>query len=397
MVSLYDLMLDPFKGVGHYVVMDSTYMGDAICQVGREEWKINMVGTVQSSWTGGGRLGKAAIKAKEIEKGTHKSLLYQHNTKPLLLAVWADNNFVKTLSNFHSPTIVEGGMKRRVRDPVTMKRAREQTDVDCNEQQIDYCVTYHHIDKGNGAEAKYDLSTVSHLHGWGPKLASRYFNMNLNNAYKIFYFLYKKYHPEWPVIMPLNKCIHNLTHSLLQRGDPMRKRGTGAPPNPTKDITTSSSVDGRKVRKDSKQQSFSSPTVAHGTGGVHTGTPRSSASTSSTRTIHKWQHSFKRRKTQHRWRCHQSVPNVVTGSGPNCRYSKCPGLNTNVSKRSYQTKYRCEECSINKGVEFWLCNTVKKVDGKQKKIECHLKYHAEMCFETTSTTESSVASELTEE
>jgi hypothetical protein len=55
---------------------------------------------------------------------------------------------VKTLSNFHSPTIVEGGMKRRVRDPVTKKRAREQSDVYCNAQQIDYCLTYHHIDKG---------------------------------------------------------------------------------------------------------------------------------------------------------------------------------------------------------------------------------------------------------
>jgi hypothetical protein len=67
-------------------------------------------------------------------------------------------------------------MKRRVRDPVTKRRSREQTDVDCNEQQVDYCNTYHQIDKGNGAEAKYDLSTESHLHGWGPKLAARYFN-----------------------------------------------------------------------------------------------------------------------------------------------------------------------------------------------------------------------------
>jgi hypothetical protein len=70
-------------------------------------------------------LGKAAIKAKEIEKGTHESIFYQHKTKPLLHAIWADNNFVKTLSNFHSPTIVEGGMKRRVRDPVTKKEEQE--------------------------------------------------------------------------------------------------------------------------------------------------------------------------------------------------------------------------------------------------------------------------------
>jgi hypothetical protein len=134
-------------------------------------------------------LGKAAMKAKEIKKGTHKPLLYQHKTKLLLYAVWAGNIFLKTLSNFHSPTIVEGGMKRRVRDPVTEKRAREQSDVDCNAQQIDYCLTYHHIDKGNGAEAKCDLSTGSHLHGWRPKLAACYFNMNLNNASKYSFFL----------------------------------------------------------------------------------------------------------------------------------------------------------------------------------------------------------------
>jgi hypothetical protein len=42
-----------------------------------------------------------------------------------------------------------------VRDPVTKKRAREQSDFDCNAQQIDYCKTYHKIDKGNGAEAKF--------------------------------------------------------------------------------------------------------------------------------------------------------------------------------------------------------------------------------------------------
>jgi hypothetical protein len=70
MVSLYNLMLHPFKHKGHCVVMDSAYMGDDMCQVGQEEWKINMVGTVQSSHTGGGRLGKAVIKEKEIEKGT---------------------------------------------------------------------------------------------------------------------------------------------------------------------------------------------------------------------------------------------------------------------------------------------------------------------------------------
>jgi hypothetical protein len=48
MVSLYNLMLHPFKHRGHCVVMDSAYMGDAMCQVGQAEWGMNMVGTVQS-------------------------------------------------------------------------------------------------------------------------------------------------------------------------------------------------------------------------------------------------------------------------------------------------------------------------------------------------------------
>ena len=163
---------------------------------------------------------KAAVKAKAVLNGSHESLMYQHNTKPLLYTVWGDNNFVKTLSNFHSPVVVRGGMKRKKRNRSTKRRDREFSDVDCPIQQKDYCETYHLIDKGNGAEAKYDLSTESHLHGWSPKLAARYFNMNINNAYKIHCYLFKKHHPT-KVVMPLKECIHNLTHSLLQRGDPM--------------------------------------------------------------------------------------------------------------------------------------------------------------------------------
>ena len=113
MVSLYDLMLHPFKYIGCCVVMDSAYMGDAMAQVGREKWGVNMVSTVQSNRTGGGSLLAAAIEQKEIQRGTHESLLYQHNSKPLTYTIWADNNFVKTLSNFHSSAILEGGIKRR--------------------------------------------------------------------------------------------------------------------------------------------------------------------------------------------------------------------------------------------------------------------------------------------
>jgi hypothetical protein len=177
----------------------------------------------------------------------------------------------------------------------------------------------------------------------------------------------------------------------------MRKRGPGAPPSATKDITTSSSMDGRAVRRDSIRQPFPSPPGRNGTGAVHAGTPRSASVCS--RSVYKQQQAFKRRKKEHNWRCHQSVPNIVAGSGPICMYKKCPGFKIKKDTvRAHQTKYRCEECSIDKGIEFWLCNTVKGVEGSKKIVNCHQKYHIEMCMETsTSAAESTVDSDLTEE
>ena len=138
------------------------------------------------------------------------------------------NNFVKSLSNFHSPLLLRGGMKRKKRNLQTRKRERDFNDVDCPIQQKIYCCTYHLIEKGNVAEAKYDLSTESHSHGWGLKLADRYFNMDMNNAYKVYKFLYYKHHPGIKEMLLKQCIINNLTHSLLQQGDDMILRGVGA-------------------------------------------------------------------------------------------------------------------------------------------------------------------------
>jgi hypothetical protein len=37
-----------------------------MCQVGKEEWGMNMVGACQTDRTGAGALGKVAVKAKKI-------------------------------------------------------------------------------------------------------------------------------------------------------------------------------------------------------------------------------------------------------------------------------------------------------------------------------------------
>ena len=108
-------MLASFMGRGHCLVMDSAYMGDVMALIGRFVWMINMIGTVQSNRTGGGTLGKEAVKNNDIQKGAYNSLFYQHKEQPLTYAIWADNNFVKVLSNFHSPEVAVGGVKRKQR------------------------------------------------------------------------------------------------------------------------------------------------------------------------------------------------------------------------------------------------------------------------------------------
>jgi hypothetical protein len=74
---------------------------------------------------------------------------------------------------------------RKMRDE-DGKRERHKTEVLCPAQTKDYCNTFHLIDKGNGAEASYDLGGKSRLHNWSPKLVFRFFNMALNNAYKMY-------------------------------------------------------------------------------------------------------------------------------------------------------------------------------------------------------------------
>jgi hypothetical protein len=137
-------------------------------------------------------------------------------------------------------------------------------------------------------------------------------------------------------------------------------------------------------------------TAANGTGAIHAGT--SGSSDVSNRTIFKHQQALsKRHKQQPGRRRHPSVA-MIMKNNPHCTYKKYPGLNIEKEKtRTYKTNYRCEECSVDEGTNVWLCNTVKNVDGKQKKIECHIRYHAEKEFIVMITTECSVISDLTDE
>ena len=107
--------------------------------------------------------------------------------------------------------------KRRV-DGV---REPHKTAVPCPEQSRDYSETFHQIDKGNMVEAKYDIALESKTHGWTPKLACRYFNINLNNAYKIYVFLVEKYTPGRR-FYTMGEAVKEGAHAFLQKGEAMR-------------------------------------------------------------------------------------------------------------------------------------------------------------------------------
>ncbi len=89
------VILDNFKGKGHCIMMDSTYMGDIMAQIGCKEWKMNMVGTSQSNQTGADV--KNYVYVKKMKHRTYELCFWQCTTKDMMFMAWSDNAIVKTL------------------------------------------------------------------------------------------------------------------------------------------------------------------------------------------------------------------------------------------------------------------------------------------------------------
>ena len=168
---------------------------------------------------------------------------------PLYCALWSDNNIVKTLSNFHSPKLLPAGSGVRRKRRVDGKREQHKTEVSCPAQNKDYSETFHLIDKGNGAEATYDMGGHSWTHNWSPKIQMRYFNMNFNNAFKIYRNLMEKYTPNRRPLR-MKGGVSELANHLMQRGEPMRLQKAEHPTN-SRDLTNMFDFGtGRKIRSD---------------------------------------------------------------------------------------------------------------------------------------------------
>ena len=81
---------------------------------------------------------------------SYDGVCYVHNKYDLCVALWADNNIVTTLSNYHPPEFLEadsGMLRKKKRADNT--REKERTMVKCPVQNKDYSNTFHLIDKIN--------------------------------------------------------------------------------------------------------------------------------------------------------------------------------------------------------------------------------------------------------
>jgi hypothetical protein len=343
-VNLMDIILDEFKGKGHCVTMDSAYMGDVMAQIGREEWQLNMVGTSQSNRVG------AAVKdiVDKMKIGTYESIIWEHNSKNLVFAAWSDNAIVKTLSNYHGATILdaENGLMRRGKDE-NKKREMKQKPVPCPAQTKDYCETFHLIDKGNGAEAKYDMAGQSRSHNWAQKLVFRLFNMAMNNAYVTYKELVWR---DGGKAMPMGRSMKELAHALCQQGESIRRYAPMHPAHLREMDRMDGHKKGTKIRNDRKLEVMMSPlksTVAISRKGQLT-----------------------RQQKRQWWRTHLPMPTAIRGK---CCWARCPGIKKCKGKRkqSYNTNYRCEQCSAEKESNIYLCHSVKNGEV----VSCHIAYH----------------------
>ena len=115
-----------------------------------------MIGTIQANCTGGAPMTVSVKGDQAIKKKTYEyKMLWQHNTQPLVTAVWSDNNFVKILSNYHQPQIIHAGMTRRKIGEEDDIREKYQSPVNALMKNVDYFNTYNQIDnKSNQIEAR---------------------------------------------------------------------------------------------------------------------------------------------------------------------------------------------------------------------------------------------------
>ena len=148
--------------------------------------------------------------------------MWQHGSEFLCYALWSKNNLVQTLSNFHTPKIIDEGLKRKRKINGVCKI--DSAVVPCLHQNINYSETFHLIDKGNDMEAKNHLVGQSKARSY-----LQLFNMNFNNIYRIHMALMEKSN-QGSCPLSMAEGIKKVPRAFLQRGEKVRKRAPDHPP-----------------------------------------------------------------------------------------------------------------------------------------------------------------------
>ena len=84
-----------------------------------------------------------------------------------------------------------------------------------------YCESFHLIDKGNGAEAPYDMGGKSRKHNWTPKIIFRLINMTMINAYRIYKALVLTRTPDRQLLCISRRANDELAEQAKQKGAPL--------------------------------------------------------------------------------------------------------------------------------------------------------------------------------
>ena len=230
------------------------------------------------------------------------------------------------------------------------KQQRTRSEVPCLVQNKHYSETFHLIDKGNGKEAKYDLGGQSKAHNWSPKGFWRLIHISMANVFVLYKALAEEHNPDSKPL-DMKQAIKEATHAFCQRCESIQKQKAEHLAWIRDLSMVYSAGKGQKIWTDkngvvSKLNEQAEPVCRKGESYLQV------------------------QQRTSPWQIHQSVACNIC---KHCVFECCPSIiNSSANrKHSHKTTMRCEECSISKGRDVYLCNDV----NTGIPILCHLAYH----------------------
>ena len=168
----------------------------------------------------------------------------------------------------------------------------------------------------------------------------------------------------------MNEAVEELTYSLLQGSDDVRKRAAYHPP-PQRDLQYVFDQNGGTKQGTRLERRFD---LAAEQGTLQ-------LDDHAVESIAVQRARFNRRKRKYAWLEHHSRCTVKRGK---CKWEECPGWNRNLIDRGktvrkpYSTHYKCVQCSMIFGSDHYFCNDYSKHDTRNCHDLYHKRYHGKI-------------------